>query len=169
LVGPKQLALLVLSLTGVASTLGVENLQTYFTVTGVSMTCGLLAANLGSRAWKKLEFKPLPWARGIWTPFGFLAAYGLAVLVGLFVPFLGMRQVYRGGHSALRTINVSAFITALFYVLSDFDVIQKFLVRGAEVRYINRVHSILSTEGGLGRGGNWRSHFISMLLIYTYF
>ena len=141
--GPKRLVLLVLGLTGVASTLPVDNLQTYFILTSVSITCTLLAANLGSRAWKHLEIPPMRLAHRVWTPIGFLAAYFLAVLLGLLVPFLGMRQVYRGGHHALRSVNIAAFTTALFYILSDFDIFQKYLVEGAEVRnYFLRLFNI---------------------------
>lgn len=95
---------------------------------GISLACLVLLANLGSRAWGYMDWKPI-------QSFGFLEpiiAFGAAVLTGLMFPFLGHRQVVSGGKSALESTIGIALLSAIIFVISDYDDIQKFLVIGSE-------------------------------------
>lgn len=105
--------------------------QTVMTLFGIGLTCIVLLANLGSRAWGYMRWRPLVVG---WGPFEAVIAYVAAILMGLFVPYLGHRQVTFGGKVAMESIIRISFLVAAVFVVSDFDDIQKFLVVGSEVR-----------------------------------
>lgn len=117
------------------------NPQRICTFMGISMTCCILLANLGSRSWKFMGWKPTlsgdmctdgcTGAMGI----GFLEpvlAYCLAVLTGICFPYLGHKQIEAGGNVAMESvIRIAVVVAAVFYI-SDHDEVQKFLVVGSE-------------------------------------
>eukprot|EP00934_Nitzschia_sp_Nitz4_P004713 Nitzschia sp. Nitz4//scaffold141_size107518//15634//17223//NITZ4_004265-RA/size107518-augustus-gene-0.89-mRNA-1//-1//CDS//3329536255//4703//frame0 len=100
----------------------------YFTTIGISLTCVVLLANLGSRAWGFLQWDPIANA-GLFEP---AIAFVLAVLTGVLFPFLAQRQVDSGGNPALESVFSVAVAAALLFVLSDYDDIQKYLIVGSE-------------------------------------
>lgn len=95
---------------------------------GISMACVLLLANLGSRAWGYMQWRPVQ-NYGIMEP---AVSFIYAVLTGLVFPFLGHRQVESGGKAALESTLQIAIIAAIIFVISDYDPIQKYLVVGSE-------------------------------------
>jgi hypothetical protein len=120
--------LLILILAVASVTTGTT--QVVLTLVGVGLTCAVLLANLGSRAWGFLKWKPI----GYWGPVEPFVAFLIAVMTGLCVPYLGHRQVESGGKAAMESVIRMAFTVAVLFVLSDYDEIQKFLVIGSEVR-----------------------------------
>ena len=95
---------------------------------GISLACLVLLANLGSRAWGYMLWRPIQNV-GFMEPFlSFLAA----VITGLVFPFLGHRQVESGGKSALESTLRIAMFSAILFVVSDYDNIQRFVVIGSE-------------------------------------
>jgi hypothetical protein len=103
--------------------------QTVMTLVGLALTCSALLANLGSRAWGFMQWRPI----GKWGPFEPLIAYFGAMLAGICVPYLGHRQVESGGKAAMESVLCIAFMVAAIFVISDYDEIQKILVVGSEV------------------------------------
>jgi hypothetical protein len=105
------------------------SLRTALASSGVAAACIVLLANLGSRAWYYLRWKPLQY-----QGFGSTAlAYVLAICIGVILPYMGHRNVVVGGKGAIEYIIRNAVILAVVFVLSDFDAIQQFLVTGSEV------------------------------------
>jgi hypothetical protein len=91
--------------------------------------CVILAVNVGARAWRHLKLKPLPY-RG----FGRTAASFIAAMVtGLVIPYIGFRQAQSGGQVALETVIIGSVIVAAVFIVSDFDVVQEFIILGSEV------------------------------------
>jgi hypothetical protein len=121
---------LILALAVASVTTGTT--QFFLTLVGVGLTCVVLLANLGSRAWGFLKWKPL----GYWGPLDSIVAFLAAVTTGLCVPYLAHRQVESGGKAAMESVIRMAFMVALLFVISDHDEIQKFLVVGSEVRIV---------------------------------
>mmetsp|Transcript_115969 Transcript_115969/g.334897 ORF Transcript_115969/g.334897 Transcript_115969/m.334897 type:complete len:500 (-) Transcript_115969:226-1725(-) len=95
---------------------------------GISLAMMVLLANLGSRTWGFMQWRPIQ-HYGIFEP---IISFFMAVLTGLLFPFLGHRQVESGGKVALeRTFGIS-MLSAIAFVVSDYDNIQKYLVIGSE-------------------------------------
>lgn len=101
--------------------------QKICTLVGVAFSMTLLAANLGSRAWMYMRWKPIGNMFGALTPF---YAYCAAVITGLVFPFMGFRQIQSGGAPAIQTIMINCAIVAILFVLSDLNVVQGFLFMG---------------------------------------
>jgi hypothetical protein len=95
---------------------------------GISLACVLLLANLGSRAWGYMQWRPVQ-NYGVMEP---IVSFIFAVLTGLLFPFLGHRQVESGGKAALESTLRIAIVAAVIFVVSDYDEIQKYLVMGSE-------------------------------------
>lgn len=104
--------------------------QVVLTLFGISLTCAVLLANLGSRAWGFLKWRPLPYGGPV-TP---AIAYLAAILAGITVPYMGHRRIEAGGKAAMESVIISAVLVAAVFVLSDYDSFQQFLVIGSEVR-----------------------------------
>ena len=110
-----------------ATTGRLQYIMTFF---GISLACAVLLANLGSRAWGFLGWRPFT-RGGIFEP---IIAYLIAIAVGITIPYMGHREVGAGGQAAMESVLRSAVIVAFIFVLSDYDEFQKFLVIGSEVR-----------------------------------
>jgi hypothetical protein len=95
---------------------------------GISLACLVLLANLGSRAWGFMKWRPIQ-NLGFFEP---VASFFAAAFTGLMFPFLGHRQVESGGKSALESTIGIALFSAIIFVISDYDDIQRFLVIGSE-------------------------------------
>jgi hypothetical protein len=110
--------------------------QKVCTLGGVTLTCLVVLANLGSRSWKYLHWKPTmgmkPWCCGLSTPLDPVMSYAAAILTGLCFPYLGHRHIESGGTAAIEFVLRIAIIVASLFVLSDYDEIQKFMVVGSE-------------------------------------
>jgi len=129
--------ILVFSLAMGGATTG--RTQSVLTLFGISLTCMVLLANLGARAWGFLQWKPI----AIGGKLSFmepLVAYLAAIVTGMLVPYMGHRGIQVGGEAAMESVMKSAILVAIIFVVSDYDEIQKFLVVGSEVRcfLINR-------------------------------
>uniref|UniRef100_A0A7S0CI04 Uncharacterized protein n=1 Tax=Proboscia inermis TaxID=420281 RepID=A0A7S0CI04_9STRA len=119
-----------------AGAAGTSKTQKDITLIGVGIACCILAANLGSRAWKTLKLKTLKYD-GLGAP---ILAYILAIVAGFSVPYVGYREIDIGGKVALENILRSAVLVALFFVMSDFDVFQEFILVGSEACNQNTVN-----------------------------
>lgn len=115
----------VLSLAG-ASTGALQRVLTLF---GVTMACSVVLANLGSRSWLFLRWKPL----SLGGPVEPVIAFFAAIAAGIVVPYMGHRKVEAGGKVAILSVLKSALIVAIVFVISDYDGIQRILVVGSEV------------------------------------
>ena len=122
--------ILVFTLAISATTTG----KTQFVLTffGISLACAVLLANLGSRAWNFLNWKPIAGKGGIFEP---IIAYIAAIIVGLTIPYMGHREVSAGGKAAMESVLRSAVIVAVVFLISDYDEFQEFLVIGSEVSH----------------------------------
>jgi hypothetical protein len=120
----------VLLLTLVLGAATTGRLQVVLTLFGISLTCAVLLANLGSRAWSFLKWRPLPYGGPV-TP---IIAYLAAIVAGIAVPYMGHRRIEAGGKAAMRSVIISAVLVAAVFVVSDYDSFQQFLVIGSEVR-----------------------------------
>lgn len=127
---PKKVLLFLLSIAATAT--GI--LQKVCTLGGLALTCCVLLANLGSRSWKYLHWKPI--MSGAYRlgngPFAPILAYMAAMLTGICFPYLGHRQVEMRGTAAVESVLRIAIVVAGFYILSDYNEIQKFLLVGSE-------------------------------------
>lgn len=95
---------------------------------GVSLACLVLLANLGARAWGFMEWKPI-------RSFGFLepvVAFVAAAITGICFPFLGHHQMQSGGKAAMESLLGIALLSAVVFIISDYNNIQKFVVIGSE-------------------------------------
>jgi hypothetical protein len=107
------------------------SIRTVLACSGVSAACMVLLANIGSRAWFFLRWKPLQY-----QGFGSTAlAYFFAICIGIILPYMGHRHVVVGGKGAIEYIIQTAILVAVVFVLSDFDAIQQVVVAGSEVSF----------------------------------
>ena len=100
------------------------------TLVGVSSSILILTANLGARAWYFMKWRPIGQG-GVFAP---IASFLLAVAMGLVFPFMGFRSVQAGGVRAMQDIIVNSFLVGVVFLVSDLDVVQRFLIVGSEVR-----------------------------------
>jgi hypothetical protein len=103
--------------------------QAVLSLFGISLACAVLLANLGSRAWGFLKWKPLAYG----GPLEPIIAYAAAIAAGIAVPYMGHRKIEAGGKAAMESVLKSAIVVAIVFVLSDYDDFQQFLVIGSEV------------------------------------
>ena len=122
---PRKLAVFTLALAAVQEESSPA--QKICTLLGIALSMALLAANLGSRAWLYMRWKPIGNMFGALTPF---YAYCAAIVTGLVFPFMGFRQIQSGGAPAIQTIMTNCAIVAILFVLSDLNVVQGFLFQG---------------------------------------
>lgn len=100
--------------------------QVLFITMGILLTCAVLLANLGARAWYFFQWQPLSYS----GPLSSLLAYMSAVLTGLALPFLGHRISSIGGKPAIESILRIALMIAIAFVISDFRSVRKFIIVG---------------------------------------
>ena len=117
---------IIFSLALAGATTGYS--QYALTLFGVSLTCAVLLANLGSRAWNFLQWQPLGYG-GLLEP---IVSYVAAIITGMVFPYLGHRQITSGGNGAMESVIRVAFMVAVVFVVSSYDEIQQFLVIGSE-------------------------------------
>lgn len=129
---PRKILILLLAVASYVS----GTFQKICTLGGVALTCLVVLANLGSRSWKYLHWKPTmgmkAWCCGICTPFDPILAYIAAIMMGICFPYLGHRQIQSGGNGAIESVLRIAVTVAALFILSDYDEVQKFLVVGSE-------------------------------------
>ncbi|EED87711.1 predicted protein [Thalassiosira pseudonana CCMP1335] len=124
---PRKLA--VLSLAGAAVQTPGSDLQTYGTIAAVLYAMSLLAANLGARAWYFMKCRPILQKESFFAP---ILAYFVAMVTGIFFPYLGFGQIQAGGKAAVSLVIFNSIIVASMFVVSDLDVVQKIIVVGSE-------------------------------------
>ena len=77
------------------------------TLAGLSLACWVLLANLGSRSYQNMQWKPIKpshccgFVSRFWTP---IYAYLVAVLTGICFPYLGHSQGKTGGTAAVESV-----------------------------------------------------------------
>lgn len=120
----RKAVVLTLALAGAAS----GKLQKYMTLGGISLACLVLLANLGSRAWLFLKWKPLRYQ----GPGSSVIAYLAAVAAGAVLPYMGHRSMEVGGKASVEHVLKTGIIVALVFLASDFNEVQKFLIIGSE-------------------------------------
>jgi hypothetical protein len=133
----RKLTVLMLAVAGTVS----GPMQTYMTTVGIALAGNILLANLGSRAWHSLHWKPLRYN----GPLASVVAWLCAVFTGILVPYMGHREIEAGGKRALEAIMSSALLVAIFFGLSDLDQVQQFIVLGSascEQKLVNIVIGI---------------------------
>lgn len=143
--------LVVLSLALAGATSGV--LQKYMTIGGIFYAILVLLANLGSRAWLFLKWKPLRYQ----GPGSGVLAYAAAVATGLVLPYMGHRSMEIGGKASVEHVIKSATVVALVFLASEFDQLQRFLIIGSEQCNQDWVK--------IGVGGWWALTMILSLLM----
>jgi hypothetical protein len=122
----RKVLLLCLALAGAAE----GTMQWVLTLVGIGLACIVLLANLGSRAWHFLGWHPQRY-NGMSAS---IVAYIAAVVTGIFVPYMGHRDIEVGGKAAMEYVIKTALLVAVVFVISDFDEVQKFIIVGSEVR-----------------------------------
>ncbi|KAL7569922.1 hypothetical protein ACA910_008583 [Epithemia clementina (nom. ined.)] len=152
-VGSDLLRKAVILLLAVAGGASDRSTRGYVTVAGISLACALFLANLGSRAWRYMGWKPFPYQGPFSGPLAWLAA----VLTGCIFPFMGHRKVHVGGRPAMEHVISTAIIVAIIFMASDIDSVQRFLVVGSENCNQDYVNIIV--------GGWWTFTFISSILM----
>lgn len=112
--------------------------QAVLTLCGIALACLILLANLGSRAWGFLGWRPMYGGGGLLSS---IVSYAAAVATGVVVPYLGHREMQVGGKSAIEIALKHALIVAIIFVISDYDDFQSFIVLGSEVRATGLLNS----------------------------
>lgn len=129
---PRKIIILLLAMASYST----STFQLVCTLSGITLTCLVVLANLGSRSWKNLHWKPTmgmeTWFCRFLTPFDPIMAYTAAVFTGIFFPYLGHRQIKSGGSAAIQSVLRIAILVAILFIISDYDDIQKFLIVGSE-------------------------------------
>jgi hypothetical protein len=106
-----------------------NNLQKLLTIVGISSACIALLANIGTRAWHFLKWRPFSYSGLLGSCF----AYLLAILTGLLFPHMAHRDIEAGGKAALESILKNLLWVGSLFLLSDHDGFQRFLLVGTEV------------------------------------
>eukprot|EP00523_Entomoneis_sp_CCMP467_P003925 CAMPEP_0168743584 /NCGR_PEP_ID=MMETSP0724-20121128/13652_1 /TAXON_ID=265536 /ORGANISM="Amphiprora sp., Strain CCMP467" /LENGTH=510 /DNA_ID=CAMNT_0008791219 /DNA_START=137 /DNA_END=1670 /DNA_ORIENTATION=+ len=154
-VGADLLRKAAIFLLATASAAQDDSTRGWITVSGIGLACCLALANLGSRAWHFMGWKPFPYAGPMHSVLAFMAA----ILTGLLFPYMGHRKVHVGGRPAMEHVISSAVIVGLIYVASDIDEVQRYLIVGSEncdQDYVN-----------IAVGGWWTFTFVSSLFYAT--
>ncbi len=127
---PRKLALTLLALTSAMKE--GSNYQRYCALMGIGLAIVLLASNLGARAWYFMKWRPLKGGGVMSTCMAPYISMFVATLVGLVFPFVGFSKIQAGGKSAVQLVIANSILVALLFVLSDFDVIQSFIMNGSQ-------------------------------------
>jgi hypothetical protein len=125
----RKAVVMLLALAGIARDLT----QQVLTLTGITLSIVVLCANLGSRAWYFMRWRPQRYD-GCGAS---LLAYIGAVVTGLIFPYMGHRNIEVGGKAAMEYVIRTALFVAIVFVASDVNAVQRFLVVGSEVREIH--------------------------------
>lgn len=126
---PRKLAILALALG--ASMGGKSDHRRYCTLVGIGLAMILLAANLGSRAWHHMKWKPISNSGG--TISSILApaiSLFVATITGLIFPFMGFGRIQAGGKAAVQLVVFNSIIVALLFVASDLDIFKQLMISG---------------------------------------
>jgi hypothetical protein len=99
---------------------------------GITLACCILLANLGSRSWKFLGWKPAFTGDSCFdSVIEPILSYALAITTGIFLPYLGHQEAKFGGTAALESVFRIVVIVAGVFLVSDRDEIQNFIVVGS--------------------------------------
>ncbi|KAL7528459.1 hypothetical protein ACHAXR_002458 [Thalassiosira sp. AJA248-18] len=106
--------------------------QRYCTLTGIGLAMILLAANMGSRAWYFMKWKPIKLGGRVTSYLAPIISLFVAFVTGLIFPYMGFGKIQAGGKAAVQLVVSNCIIVALLFVASDLDVVQKFIVVGSQ-------------------------------------
>lgn len=123
---PRKVVILLLTISTAMDVGGAY--QRYCVLASIGFAMILLVANLGSRAWYFMKWKPLRGCGGgdmVLAPYLSLFA---AVITGLLFPYIGFTQIQAGGKSAIQLIIWNCILVSLFFVASGFDIIQQVFI-----------------------------------------
>lgn len=123
---PRKVVILLLTITTAMDVGSVY--QRYCILASIGFAMILLVANLGSRAWYFMKWKPLRGCGGcdmVLAPYLSLFA---AVITGLLFPYIGFTRIQVGGKSAIQLIIWNCILVSLFFVASGFDIIQQVFI-----------------------------------------
>lgn len=121
----RRAAIFLLATAGAASD---DSTRGWITIAGLALTFALTMANLGSRAWHYMGWRPFPYLGPFHSVFVFLAA----IVAGCIFPFMGHRKVHVGGRPAMEHIISTAVIVGLIFIISDIDEVQRYLIFGSD-------------------------------------
>eukprot|EP00522_Entomoneis_paludosa_P012905 CAMPEP_0172444002 /NCGR_PEP_ID=MMETSP1065-20121228/4160_1 /TAXON_ID=265537 /ORGANISM="Amphiprora paludosa, Strain CCMP125" /LENGTH=499 /DNA_ID=CAMNT_0013194419 /DNA_START=77 /DNA_END=1577 /DNA_ORIENTATION=- len=121
----RKVAIFLLATAGSASD---DSTRGWITISGIALACILALANLGSRAWHFMGWKPMPYAGPLHSTLAFLGA----IATGIMFPYMGHRKVHVGGRPAMEHVISTAVIVGLIFAISDIDEVQRYLVVGSE-------------------------------------
>jgi hypothetical protein len=124
-----------------------ERAAQILTVTGVLTSCLILLANIGSRSWYFLRWKPLAYS-GIGSSF---LAYVTAVMAGAVVPFMSHRDVLTGGKAAMDHVMATAVIVAVAFTMTSIEQVQEQLLGMRNVSFDRDDLSLISVYCCLSR------------------
>ncbi|KAL9182919.1 hypothetical protein ACHAXT_004198 [Thalassiosira profunda] len=127
---PRKITIFLLALTSAMEE--GSDYQRYCTLIGVGMAMILLAANLGSRAWCFMKWKPVKLGGRVTSLFAPCITLLIAAITGLIFPYMGFTRIQAGGKAAVQLVIVNCVIVALLFVASDLDVVQQFVVTGSD-------------------------------------
>ena len=120
---PKLLVVGILAISGSSGSVPLPLPMTvykYLAITGMSLGITVLASNLGSRAWKNMNFSPYPWDNWVSKRFfSFIGVYVMSVVVGVTAPFLGLKKAQLGGVYAIRNIIITSLLLLIAILLTD--------------------------------------------------
>ena len=121
------------------------SIQNALQLIGVGVACITLLANLGSRAWHFLHWRPISFG----GPFAPLFAFVASLLAGICFPHLGQRKVESGGKVATESVMNNAFWVALVFLASDLADVRELLLGGLEVRCMTEVEPLSAVVAAL--------------------
>ena len=134
---PRKLVVFMLAIT--ATMEEGSAYQRYCTLVGIGSAMILLAANLGSRAWYFMKWKPIKLGGGggnccstVISHMSPMISLFIATLTGLIFPYMGFGKIQAGGKAAVQLVIVNCIIVAICFVASDLDVLQEFIVLGSQ-------------------------------------
>ena len=120
----RKAVVLLLALAGAAT----GKMQKYMTLAGISLACLVLLANLGSRSWLFLKWKPMRY-QGAGSS---IMAYLAAAATGVVLPYMGHRSIEIGGKASVEHVIKTGVVVALIFLASAFSDVQRFLIIGSE-------------------------------------
>mmetsp|Transcript_5757 Transcript_5757/g.7560 ORF Transcript_5757/g.7560 Transcript_5757/m.7560 type:complete len:496 (-) Transcript_5757:297-1784(-) len=111
-----------------ASSAEDDTTRGWVTIAGVAMICILALANLGSRAWHFMGWRPLQYS----GPLKSVVAFFAAVAAGCVFPYMGHRKIHVGGRPAMEHVISTAVLVGVIFALSDIDEVQRYLITSSE-------------------------------------
>ena len=137
--GPDMFRKAVLLCLAMAAACTHATVQKYMTIAGIGGAVLVLLANIGSRSWHFMGWKPLAY-QGAFADY---LAYGAAIGTGLMYPFMAHRKIHVGGKAGLEHVTLTAVVSALAFIMAGMDTFQKFMIVSNEACAQDHVNVIV--------------------------